>query len=96
MDYKKQIKMLKEIVKEKEEDKIKSISDNEDEWRKHENKYKEDIKGYQAEEISCIEIESFKKESSIKKELSFYIERVQEKEKEILKDYKELQDYTLE
>jgi len=31
MDYEKQIKMLKEIVKEKEEDEIKSVSDNEDE-----------------------------------------------------------------
>ena len=83
MDYEKQIKMLKEIVKEKEEDKIKSVSDNEDEQRKYENKYKEDIKEYQTEEISHIEMQLFKKENSSKKELSFCIERAQKKEKEL-------------
>ena len=46
--------------------------------------------------VSHIEKELIKKERSIKDELSFCIERVEEKEEEILKKYKELQDNTLE
>ena len=64
----------------------------EQEWIKQ----NEDIKRYQAEEILRIQTETFNKENSSKKELLFCIERAQEKEKELRKEYKELQDNTLE
>ena len=41
-------------------------------------------------------MDSFEKERRIKDELSIRIERAEEKEEEILKEYKELQNSTLE
>ena len=48
------------------------------------------------QEVSHLEKESIEKERSIKNEISFYIERAEKKEEEIIKKYKELQDNTLD